>query len=70
MNVTQPEKFKIGKKNLIIYISIIIICIISIIGASYIQFYARIDFKDLLGLSSTKGTNKTEDKIEELKERI
>ena len=43
MNVVLPEKNRIKKKQLFIYISIIIICIISVIIAFYVQFYTRID---------------------------
>lgn len=52
MNVTLPEKFKLKKKQIIIYVSIIVFCIIAIIIASYVQFYARIDFASLLGIGA------------------
>ena len=48
MNVVLPEKNRIKKKQLFIYISIIIICIISVIIAFYVQFYTRIDILLLL----------------------
>lgn len=68
MNVTLPEKNKIKKKQLIIYISIIVICIISIIIAFYVQFYARIDIGNLVGIAEEKEFGKkTEEEEEALK---
>lgn len=52
MKLTLPEKNKIRKKDLIIYISIMVICIISIIIAFYVQFYARIDVRRLIGIET------------------
>lgn len=51
MNVTLPEKNKLKKKQIIIYTSIIIVCIICLVTAFYVQFYARISFSELLGIS-------------------
>lgn len=68
MKVTLPEKTKIGKKQAIIYISIISICLISIIVAFYVQFYARIDIATLVGLKEKKEFGKkTEDEVALLK---
>lgn len=67
MNVTLPEKTKLKKKELIIYISIIIFCIISIIIAFYVQFYARIDFGTLVGIDSKEYNKKSEEQIQLLK---
>lgn len=68
MNVTLPEKNKLKKKQIIIYTSIIIVCIICLITAFYIQFYARVNFGELLGITEKKEFgNKTEEKIETLK---
>lgn len=68
MNVTLPEKNKLKRKQLIIYISIIAICIISIIIASYVQFYARINIGELLGITSKREFGKkTEEETELLK---
>lgn len=68
MKVTLPEKTKIGKKQAIIYISIISICLISIIVAFYVQFYARIDIATLVGLKEKKEFGKkTEDEVTLLK---
>lgn len=66
MKVTLPN-LKLNKKQLAIYISIIIVCIISIIIAIYVQFYARIDITKLFGMQG-KGEfgNKTEEQIETL----
>ena len=54
MNLTLPKETEIGKKQIIIYISIILICIISIVIAFYVQFYARIDIASLVGLKEKK----------------
>ena len=51
MNVTLPEN-KINKKQIILYLVIAIICIISIIIAFYVQFYARIDIGKMMGIES------------------
>lgn len=68
MNVTLPEKNKLKKKQIIIYTSIIIVCIICLITAFYIQFYARVNFGELLGITEKKEFgNKTEEEIETLK---
>ena len=68
MNVTLPEKNKLKKKQISIYTSIIIVCTICLVTAFYVQFYARISFSELLGISEKKQFgNKTEEEIEELK---
>lgn len=51
MNVTLPEN-KIGKKQIILYSVIAVICIISVIIAFYVQFYARIDIGKMMGIDS------------------
>lgn len=62
MNVTLPKKEKIKKEQIILYIFIILICIICVIVTFYIQFYARIDLKGLIGLGEEQlYGNKTED---------
>ncbi len=68
MNVTLPEKNKIKKKQLILYTVIMIVCIVSIIIAFYVQFYTRIDIGKMIGLSSEVSIgNKTEEEEEILK---
>ena len=68
MKVVLPEKKTFNKKQIAFYVSIIIICIISIIIAIYVQFYARIDIGWLIGLKSeTEFGSKTEEQIEVLK---
>lgn len=68
MKVTLPEKNKIRKKDLIIYISIVVICIISIIIAFYVQFYARIDVRRLIGIETdVEFGKKTDEETEILK---
>lgn len=68
MKVVLPEEKALNKKQIIIYVSIVIICIISIIIASYVQFYARIDIGRLFGIEKeTEIGNKTEEQIETIK---
>ena len=62
MNVTLPEKEGIKKGQIILYISIILICVISVIVAFYVQFYARIDLIGLIGFKDEQVLgNKTTD---------
>lgn len=62
MNVTLPEKNAIKKGQLILYVSIILVCIICVIVAFYVQFYARIDLGSFIGLGSESPYgNKTEE---------
>ena len=68
MKVVLPEKKVFNKKQIAFYVSIIVICIISLIIAFYVQFYARIDIGRIFGLQSeTEFGNKTEEQIEILK---
>lgn len=67
MNVTLPEKTAIKKKVLIIYISIVVFCLISIIVAFYVQFYARVDLGILIGKEPQRYGRKTEDEVQDLK---
>lgn len=68
MNVTLPNKNRIKKKQLALYISIIVVCVISIIIAFYVQFYARIDIGSLVGIvKETEFGKKTEEEEEVLK---
>lgn len=68
MKVVLPENKTFNKRQIAVYVAIIIICIISIIIASYVQFYARIDVKRLLGFETEEGLgNKTEEETELLK---
>lgn len=68
MKVTLPEKSKIRKRDLTIYISIMIVCIISIIIAFYVQFYARIDIVNLFGVNTNQEFgSKTDEQKEILK---
>ena len=62
MKLRLPEENKIKKKQLIIYTSIIIVCIICVIIAFYVQFYARIDLGRLVGID---GEEKFGQKTEE-----
>ena len=71
MNVTLPEKSKMDKKVIFIYITVIAICVVSIITAFYIQFYARIDLGKVVGVSTKdKIKPKKPDEITELKENF
>lgn len=68
MNIQEKESYKISKKQIIIYTTIIVFCIISIIVASYVQFYARIDFAEMIGIKKKEEYEiKTEEQIELLK---
>lgn len=68
MKLTLPEKHKMKKRQLIIYITIMIVCIVSILVAFYVQFYARIDIGRLIGINQeTKFGAKTEEQKETLK---
>lgn len=68
MKVVLPNKKVFNKKQIAIYVAIIIICIISIILAFCIQFYARIDVGRMLGFKEeSKLGKKTEEETEMLK---
>ncbi len=68
MNVQLPEKEKLKKKQIIIYIGIIVFCVLAIIVAFYVQFYARIDIAKLIGIDNEiRFGNKTQEQTEELK---
>ena len=68
MNVTIPEKIGLKKKSIIIYGIIIFVCIVALLVAFYVQFYARIDLGRLVGINKDIAYgNKTEDKKEEIK---
>lgn len=62
MKVVLPEEKVFNKKQIAIYTTIIIVCIISIIIAFYVQFYARIDIGRMLGFEKeTQFGNKSEE---------
>ena len=62
MKVVLPDKKVFNKKQIAIYVAIIIICIISVILAFCIQFYARIDVGRMLGFKEeSKLGKKTEE---------
>ena len=64
MKVTLPEEKVFNKKQVAIYVTIILICIISVIIAFYVQFYARID---IFGVEpESEIGKKTQEQIEEL----
>ncbi len=64
MNVTLPEEKAIKKGQIILYVSIVLVCIICVIVAFYVQFYARIDLAGLIGLGSESAYgNKTDEEI-------
>ena len=68
MKVVLPEKKVFKKRDLVIYITIIAVCIISIVIAFYVQFYARINFGEWIGVQTEEryGT-KTQEEVENLK---
>lgn len=68
MKVVLPEEKAFNKKQIAIYVTIVIVCIISVIIAFYVQFYARIDIGKLLGKESENQlAKKTEEELETLK---
>ena len=68
MNVTLPKEKALRKREIIIYISIVSFCIISIIVAFYVQFYTRTDLATLIGIGESKEYGeKTEEEIQLLK---
>lgn len=68
MKVVVGEEKAFKKSEIVIYITILLVCIISIVIAFYVQFYARIDIGRMLGFEKeTSLGNKTEEQIEELK---
>ncbi len=68
MKVVLPEEKVFNKKQLAVYITIIVICILSIVIALYVQFYARIDVGRMLGLETESELgSKTEEETELLK---
>ena len=67
MNVNLPDEHPIKKKQIIIYVSILVVCIICVIVAFYVQFYARIDIGSLVGITSENALGqKTEEEIQTL----
>lgn len=68
MKVILPEKKKIRKRQLIIYIIIMCTCFACICVAFYVQFFARINIARLIGIQTeTVFGNKTEEETELLK---
>ena len=68
MNVVLPEKKVFNKRQIAIYVTIIVICIVSVIIGFCVQFYARIDIGKLIGFESKSELGKkTEEQIELLK---
>jgi len=71
MKINLPEKKRIKKRELIIYVSIMIVCVISIIIAFYVQFFARIDIRRLIGFDvQGEFSKKTEEQTELLKAEL
>ncbi len=65
MKVILPEKKTFRKREIAIYIIIMVICIISIIVAFYFQFYSTTDFKNMLGIETNiQIGDKTKEQIE------
>ena len=68
MKVVIDEEKAFKKRDIAIYITIILVCILSIVIAFYVQFYARIDVGRMLGFEKeTRLGNKTEEQIEQIK---
>lgn len=69
MNVEIPEKRGVNKKLIVIYVIIILVCIASIVIATYVQFYARIDIAGMIGIENKdRIKEKSEEEILRLKE--
>ena len=66
MKVKLPEKKTIRKRDIIIYITIAIICIASIAIAFYVQFYARINIVNLFGVNISQEFGNKSDEQKEL----
>lgn len=68
MKVTLPEKNKMRKRDISLYISSIIICIFAISVAIYFQISQSIDITELIGRARSKEYGqKTEEEMELLK---
>lgn len=68
MKITIPEKNKVRKRDLIIYISSLVVCILAIIISIYVQFFGSIDISKLVGKAKEKEFGqKTDEQIELLK---
>ena len=68
MKVVLPEKNVLNKKQIAVYVTIVIVCIISVVIAFCVQFYARIDVGRMLGFKEeSKLGKKTEEETEMLK---
>lgn len=68
MKVVLPEKKVFTKKQLAVYVAIIVICIISLLIASYVQFYGRVDFGKLWGEGRISAYGKkSEEEVETIK---
>lgn len=71
MKVVLPNEKVFNKKQIAVYITIVVVCIISVIIAFYVQFYARIDIGRFLGFESiTELGNKTEEEVGVLKSQF
>jgi len=66
MKLKLPEKKKMRKRDLTIYIIIGIVCIVSMIIAFYVQFYARIDIMSIIGISKNQEFGNKSDEQKEL----
>lgn len=71
MKVVLPEKKVFNKKQIAIYVAIITVCVISVIIAFCVQFYARIDIGRLVGFESKSELgDKTQEEVELLKSQF
>lgn len=68
MKLNIPEKSKVRKRDLAIYITSLVICILALIITIYVQFFGSIDISKLVGKAKEKEFGqKTEEQIELLK---
>ncbi len=66
MKVVLPERKVFNKRQIAIYVTIIFVCIVSVVIAFCVQFYARIDFKKFLGIESQSELGKKSEEQTEL----
>ena len=68
MKVVLPEKNPFKKKDIILYVLILLVCIISIMLAIYVQFFVESDMKKLFGKQEEGNLGeKTDEQVEVLK---
>lgn len=68
MKVVIDEEKAFRKRDIAIYTTILLICVISVMVAFYVQFYTRIDIGRMLGFEKeTRLGKKTEEQVQQVK---